>query len=460
MEITKEKWQELLAVQKVRARQLSGDINERISLLKNLKKLILENEEKLLAALYSDLGKSPLEAYASELAVVLNELDFLIKHTKKHLQARRVCSKPWQKSFVRREPYGSVLIISPWNYPFQLAILPLAGALAAGNACFIKPSEMSVATGRLIGELIPKYFSEDVVKVVEGDSNVAAALLDLAWDFIFFTGSEKVGSIIAKAAANHRIPSVLELGGKCPCIVDAKSVTDQTARKIIWGKFFNAGQTCIAPDYVLVEESAAPLLLTKLAQQIKVMYGEEPKLSKDYGRIIHDAHFARLTAMLGQGELVSGGSYDATMRYIEPSILIKPEPDSQLLQEEIFGPLLPVITYKNEKELVALISPRPDPLAIYAFIQDRALISSLQGKLRSGAFCVNQVLEHAAKTTLPFGGIGSSGYGRYHGLASLDLFTYQRVIIQRSVHFEFKLQYPPYQDKHLGLIKKFRSWLP
>lgn len=455
-----QQWQGIIHRQKSRSAMMSDRLERgRTSLLK-LKRIIIENEQDFMDALYSDLGKSPVEAYASEIAITLNEIDYLIKNQRRFLKNRRAVCRPGTSGFVSRRPYGSVLIMSPWNYPFQLALLPLAGALAAGNSCFLKPSELAPATSSLITKLISSIFNQDDVCVVEGDSTVAAELLDQQWDFIFFTGSERVGSIVAEQAARLRVPCVLELGGKCPCIVDAASVNEVTARRIVWGKFFNTGQTCVAPDHLLVETSALPLLLTELKKQINILFGQDPLTSKDYGRIIGRKHFDRLVSMLSEGTIETGGNYQADQLYIEPTIIIDPDQNSALMREEIFGPILPIVTWTEHDQLLRVLQSRSSPLAVYAFCRDKSLINKLQEEVRSGAFCLNNVLEHVARSELPFGGVGNSGYGRYHGRASFEAFTWQKTIYKKGQILDFKIKYPPYEARHLKIIRRIRRWLP
>ncbi|NLW10684.1 MAG: aldehyde dehydrogenase family protein [Clostridiaceae bacterium] len=453
-------WQEIIHRQKARASCVADRLERSRSALLKLKRMIVENEQDFIDALHSDLGKSPVEAYASEIALTLNEIDYLLKNHRRFLKNRRAICRPGTTAIVSRRPYGSVLIMSPWNYPFQLALLPLAGALAAGNSCFLKPSELAPATSGLISRLVADVFSPDDVCVVEGDGSVAAELLSQNWDFIFFTGSERVGSIIAEQAARLRIPCILELGGKCPCIVDAESVNEVTARRIIWGKFFNAGQTCVAPDHLYVEASALPALLEELKNQLRLLYGPDHLLSDDYGRIIGRKHFDRLLSMLSDGTVYLGGSYQTDQLYIEPTIITEPDLNSALMQEEIFGPLLPIITWSDQDQLMHDLQSRPAPLVVYAFCRDKHLINRLQDELISGAFCLNNVLEHVARAELPFGGVGNSGYGRYHGKASIDAFTWQKTIYKKSQSFDLRLKYPPYENKHLKMVRIIRRWLP
>jgi len=453
-------WGDVIRSQKQYASQFENRRARGKSALLKLKRLILENEERFFQALEKDLGKSKMEAYASEIAVTLNEIDYLLRHLGRALRDRRVMTKPGSAARVSRRPYGSVLVMSPWNYPFQLALLPVAGALATGNGCFLKPSELAPVTSGLIAELAPKYFSKNEFAVVEGDGATAAALLDQNWDFIFFTGSERIGGIVAARAAKLRIPCILELGGKCPCIVDAESVNEVTARRIVWGKFFNAGQTCVAPDHVWVAASAAPKLLEELKKQIAMLYGEDPEKSRDYGRIVGAGHFHRLRSMLSDGQIYLGGRTDDATLFFEPTIITEPERSAPLMQEEIFGPILPILTWTDKDALLQELAAHPEPLAMYAFCDDRDLVRRLDNNFRSGAFCVNNVLEHVAKMSLPFGGVGNSGHGRYHGAASFETFTWSKVIYYKSGRFDFRLMYPPYNEKLINTLRRIRRWLP
>lgn len=452
-------WEDVIRRQRAVAANAATRRERGRSALLRLRRMITENESRFLTALREDLGKPATESLTSEIAVTLNEIDLLLRKQRRFLRDRRIRTGPGNTARVSKRPYGSVLILSPWNYPLQLALLPLAGALVAGNGCFLKPSELSPTTSGLIAELAREFFREEELVIVEGDAEVSSALLRQDWDFIFFTGSERVGALVAARAAELRIPSILELGGKCPCIVDAKSVTAVTARRIVWGKFFNAGQTCITADHVWVEESAREPLVEEMKKQIVALYGNDPEKSRDYGRIIHDRHFARLTAMLANGRVAHGGRNRPGTRYLEPTIMVDPDPESPLMKEEIFGPILPILTWSDRDDLLRKLAVRPEPLAAYVFCEDEALWQELVDELRCGAICRNTVMGHAGKAQLPFGGVGASGYGRYHGVASFDAFTWEKVVYRTPRFFDPAVKYPPYNEKHLKWIRRLRRFM-
>ncbi|AGY82283.1 aldehyde dehydrogenase family protein [Carnobacterium inhibens] len=439
-----------------------SDIRYRKQQLATFKLMLENNQDELLNALYEDLGKSPEEAYVSEIAVLLQEIDFMKRELTKWQRPKRkrhVRLSSFSKTSIQHHPYGSVLIISPWNYPLHLALLPAIGAIAAGNSCFIKPSEYAPATAKLLAQLVENYFSPDSLVVVTGDASVASDLLELPWDFIFFTGSKKVGSIVYEAAAAKQIPIVLELGGKNPCIVDETNLTPAVVQRIIWGKFLNAGQTCIAPDTVYVHESVYDKFLQLAADQIKAFYGSQPIHPSRFGRIAHDKQVENIVGYLKQGKIYYGGHVDTTNRFIEPTLLTDIPADSPILREEIFGPILPVIPYSDLATLVRQLKSFPDPLAVYVFSKDKKSIQFLKSELRSGAFSLNQVILHAVSSHSPFGGVGASGFGRYHGMASLDTFSYLRMDYENLLPFNIQKQYPPYQSNDINLLRKWRRWL-
>jgi aldehyde dehydrogenase (NAD+) len=453
-------WGNLIAGQKAAAAACSDNFKERRQRLCRLKDILIKRESDFLAALASDLGKSGVEAYASEIAVVLNEIEYLKRHLHSVLRRKRIVGKPGQRISVSHLPYGSVLILSPWNYPLQLALSPLAGALAAGNSCILKPSEFAPATGNLLASVLAEAFQPEIVKVIQGDGQTAASLLKQEFDFIFFTGSERVGRKVAKAAAELLIPCILELGGKCPCVVDSASVNEITARRIVWGKFFNAGQTCIAPDYILVAEQKADQLIDLIISQIRSLFGRNITQSPDFGRIISDSHLQRLIGYLDQGRICFGGHHLDEQRYLEPTVLTDIPAGSSILSEEIFGPVLPILTFSETDKLIEHLRLQPEPLTVYGFCRDEDLIMRLNAEIRSGAFCLNQVLQHAASSEFPFGGVGSSGYGRYHGKASLLAFSYEKLIYKSMLWPDFRSKYPPYGKIHLDAIRKLRRLLP
>ncbi|NMC26793.1 MAG: aldehyde dehydrogenase family protein [Syntrophomonadaceae bacterium] len=458
-------WNKILERQKKYVRSGQGSsIAERKRRLKLLKAMIKDREAEWMAALALDSGKPAVEAYASEIAVVLNEIDFLVRHIRRLTSPRAILSTnlfsqlSGMRASVTREAYGSVLVISPWNYPLQLSLVPLSGALAAGNSCFLKPSELAPASAELLNRCLRETFPPEIVAVVEGDALVAEKLLTLPWDAIFFTGSQRVGALVSKAAAGRNIPATLELGGKNPCIVDSTGLNEATARRIVWGKFLNAGQTCIAPDTVWVEASCLEPLLDLLGGQIEEAFGTDPAASPDYGRIGHPRQMERLIEFLQQGQVRHGGSVDVSRNYVAPTLLTGLPAGSPIMYEEIFGPILPVLPYASLDALIEYLRSQPEPLAVYHFSRDKSNIRALRNSLRCGAFSVNQVIRYAASSKLPFGGVGASGYGRYHGKHSIYNFSYEKVHYRESLWPDWRFLYPPYGKQSLSALKWVRRW--
>ncbi|MCS7337913.1 MAG: aldehyde dehydrogenase family protein [Verrucomicrobiae bacterium] len=436
-------------VQRQRAFFQSGatrPLEFRAAQLRRLHDALVENESGLLDAVRADLRKPPHEAYLSEIAFVLSEIRFAQRHLRRWSkpQRRRV---PWMalpgQGFVLPEPYGVALIIGPWNYPLQLVLAPLVGAIAAGNCAVLKPSEFAPHTAAAIAKLVRENFAEDYIAVVEGDRGVAEALLRERFDKIFFTGSANVGRAVMAAAAEHLTPVTLELGGKCPCIVCADAPLGVTARRIVWGKFMNAGQTCVAPDFVLVERRISGGLLSALKQALREFYGDDPRRSPDYGRIVNRRHFDRLVGYLGQGRIVHGGQHDSGELYIAPTILTDVPPDAPVMHEEIFGPILPVREFDTLDDAIAMLRAGPTPLALYLFTNDRATQARVLAETRSGGVCINDTVLHILGKQLPFGGLGDSGMGTYHGKATFDAFTHYRSVLRRAFWFDVRLRYPP-----------------
>lgn len=459
----KEHYRSLQARQRERSRRLGdrgGD--ERLQALAQLKAMLTENEERWLDALQTDLNKAPVEAYASELAVLLNELD----NTRQHLLQ---WMKPWrqdrwlltgrERTATSRYPYGSILILSPWNYPLQLALMPVIGALAAGNGCFLKPSEHTPATTGLLAELVPHYLAPEILTVVTGDGETAAELTKLEWDFIFFTGSQQTGKKVYQAAATHLTPVLLELGGKNPCILDETGLTDDAIRQIAWGKFLNAGQSCIAPDTVYVPRSHYSNFLERMQAQIIQFYGEDAQESPDYGRIIHAKQLEKQLSFLKQGNIYYGGQHVREDRYLSPTLLVDTQATDVVRTEEIFGPILPVVPYDHLEDVIEEVRHLPTPLAVYVFSANRWTAQLLERGLESGALIVNRVITHATSPHLPFGGKGKSGMGRYHGLASFQAFSYERSRYTQQPQVAFSQQYPPYPRKGLAGLRKIRKKL-
>lgn len=430
-------------------------LNFRLQQLRQLKQAVLDHQDSLVEALSKDLRKPLLESYLTEIAGI-QEIDYAIKHLKSWMKVRRA-STPLQlfpaAARIYPEPLGVVLIISPWNYPVQLAISPLIGAIAAGNCAMLKPSEIAPHTSAALAKMIQATFDPAYISVVEGGVEASQELLEQPFDHILFTGSTQIGKIVMEAAAKHLTPVTLELGGKSPCIVDADVDLETATRRIAWGKFINAGQTCIAPDYVLVDQAIKSPFMEQITARIREFFGDNPAESPDFGRIVSDKHFHRLSNLLPYGEAVTGGTADAADRYIAPTVLDKPALDSPLMQEEIFGPILPVLEYENLEDAIAFINQRPKPLALYLFTRNPDKQQAILHQTSSGGVCINDTIMHISPYGLPFGGVGDSGMGSYHGKASFDTFSHYKSVLTRPFWLDVKLRYAPYGDK-IKLVKK------
>jgi acyl-CoA reductase-like NAD-dependent aldehyde dehydrogenase len=432
------------------------NLSFRIELLNRLRQAILDNASAIEKALKADLNKPDFEIYGTEIGLCLEEIKYVLKHINSWTKPKKVAtplSLFTASSRIYSEPLGVVLIIGPWNYPFQLVISPLVGAIAAGNCAILKPSEIAENTSRVVADIITKYFEPSVITVIEGGKEVTQQLLEEKFDHIFFTGGTEVGKIIMSAAAKHLTPVTLELGGKSPCIIDTDTHLEYTARRIVWGKFINAGQTCIAPDYLLVDKKVKKELIERIKQCIQDFYGATPETSPDYARIINQNHFNRLCELLKVGEIVVGGNTNPTERYIAPTVIDGVSFDDRVMQEEIFGPILPVIEYRNLSEAIALVNTRPKPLALYFFSNNKQHQKQVLQETTSGGVCINDTIMHTAFPSLPFGGVGDSGIGAYHGKASFETFSHQRSVLNQSFLVDLKLRYAPYQDK-LKLLKR------
>ena len=436
-----------------RTRQLAW----RLTQLRGIVRMIKDNEQELLDALKSDLGKPALEAFTAELAYTLGECELFIKRLPRWASPRRVSvpllAQPGRAS-IHPEPLGVVLVIAPWNYPFQLAVGPMAGALAAGNAVVVKPSEVAPATSALIARLVPRYLDPAAVRVVEGGVPETTALLKQRFDHIFYTGNGTVARIIMAAAVPNLTPVTLELGGKSPCYVDRSADLDVTARRIAWGKFYNAGQTCVAPDYVLAHADVRDALLERLAAAIRTFYGDDPKASADYGRIVNQRHHRRLVALLGSGRVVCGGEVDEAARYIAPTVLADVTADAPVMADEIFGPILPVLRVSSPDDAIRFVNARPKPLAAYVFASDDAVSSRIVERTSSGGVTVNHAWLHLAVPGLPFGGVGESGMGAYHGRASFDVFSHAKAVLRKGTRLDPSLLYPPYDESKMRWIRR------
>lgn len=431
-------------------------IQFRIQQLKNLKAAILKYEDRIYEALYKDLGKSKIEAYSTEVGFVLHELSHHIKHLKswaKNKRARSYWLFPLSKSFIKSEPLGVVLIISPWNYPFNLTLSPLLGAISAGNCVTIKPSEISNNTSAVMQELLESVFPKDYVQVIQGGAETSQHLLKQKFDYIFFTGSEFVGKIVMKAAAENLTPLTLELGGKSPCVVDKTCNLEKTATRIVYGKFLNVGQTCIAPDYLLIHEDVKQQLVEKIKEKTTKFFSKNASESQYFGKIINDKHFQRLTNYLSEVNIVSGGKSDLSKLFIEPTLVDNAE-NAKIMQDEIFGPILPIVTFKKTEEAVQFINNRPKPLALYIFSSDKQFEKTILNKTSSGGACVNDAIIQIANTNLPFGGVGNSGFGKYHGKASFDTFSNAKSVLKNTNLFDIPHRFPPFSPNSLKMIKR------
>ncbi|MEH1834021.1 MAG: aldehyde dehydrogenase [Nostoc sp.] len=431
------------------------DVNFRIEQLKNLKQAIIEHERSIVEALQADLHKPELESYLTEIGVI-KEIDYAIKHLKNWTKPKKAAVSFDFFSYsaqIYPEPLGVVLIIGPWNYPFNLIISPLIGAIAAGNCAIIKPSEIASHTSSIIAKIIAKHFDPAYIAVVEGGVEASQKLLAEKFDHIFFTGGTAVGKIIMAAAAKYLTPVTLELGGKSPCIVDTDINLEHTVRRITWGKFINAGQTCIAPDYLLVDKKIKKDLIDGLEKCLKEFYGDNPANSPDYARIISQKHFERLVNFLKDGEVIIGGENQPSERYIAPTVIDTVSLEDSVMQEEIFGPIIPIIEYTDIAEAIALINSRPKPLALYLFSQNKNLQKRVLQETSSGGVCINDTVMQVGVSSLPFGGVGDSGIGNYHGKASFDTFSHDKSVLQNSFWLDLKWRYAPYKGK-LPLIKK------
>lgn len=434
------------------------NVDFRINALDKLSKAIKKYQDAIHGALKTDLGKSSYEAYITETGFVQHEIRFAMKHLKKWAKPEKV--KPGirllftAKSYIHREARGQVLIFAPWNYPFQLFISPLIGAIAAGNTVVLKPSEHAPTVSTVLGEMIGEIFPQKYIAVVQGDAEVARELSALDWDMIFFTGSTAGGQKIYEQAAKKLIPVVLELGGKCPVLVHKDANLKVAARRIAWGKILNAGQTCIAPDHIIVHKSVKDRLLKLLCKQFKEMLGPNMQESAAYGRIVNQAHFDRLKTLIKQSDVYCGGSHNADDRFIEPTIVDDVQPSHPLMKEEIFGPVLPVQTYENIEDAIHFINRLHPPLAIYMFTGSKQHFDQVQRHTQSGAMVKNDVIVHLTNLNLPFGGLRQSGIGRYHGRFSFEAFSNQRTVLHQKTWTDPAMRYPPYTEKKWKMIRK------
>lgn len=423
----------------------------RMAQLDACRRMLDEQRDAICDALATDLGKPRFEAWSAEIAALEKELDHIQKNLASWVRPDRVSTplvlQPG-KARIYKDPLGVVLIIAPWNYPFQLLISPLLGAIAGGNCAVVKPSEVSSATSKLIARLVPRYLDTSAIRVLEGAVPETSKALEQRFDHIFYTGNGQVARIVMAAAAKHLTPVTLELGGKSPTYVDASADLDVTARRIMWGKLYNAGQTCVAPDYVLAHADIHDALVARMAEIVREFHGPDPRQSPDFGRIINSRHHARLVALLeGAGNTVIGGQHDAESRYLAPTILTDVSPDAPVMQEEIFGPILPVLKVDGVDAAIAFINARPKPLAMYIFTGDSGPRDALLERTSAGGAVVNHLVVHLVAPDLPFGGVGESGMGSYHGRASFDTFTHHKSVLIKPFALDPPLLYPPYDAK-------------
>ena len=425
--------------------------------LNTLKKAIIEYEDIILEALKKDLNKSKFEAYETEVGIIISEINYAIKNVKRWRRPVKVKTPIinfGSRGYIYNQPYGNCLIISPWNYPFQLTLSPLIGSIAAGNCSIVKPSEMSQNTSEVLKVILEKSFERGYIDVVEGGIDVNEYLLNSEFDYIFFTGSPSIGKKVARKASDNLTPFTLELGGKSPCIVDKSADIKLSAKKIVWGKLINAGQTCIAPDYILVNNEVKQNLIEEMIFYIEKFYTKNTLICDDYVSIINEKHFSRLIGLIDKTKVVYGGNYKEDVLKIEPTILDNVILNDEIMQEEIFGPLIPIIEYGNFNDIENIVSANKNPLALYVFSKDKEFVNKVIETISFGGGCVNDTIMHITNYNLPFGGIGRSGIGSYHGKKSFDSFSHKKSIMKSSSMMDIKYKYPPYTEKAYSLIKK------
>jgi aldehyde dehydrogenase (NAD+) len=419
------------------------------------------HEQEIIDALYEDFNKPAFEAVLTETSYVVTELKETIKNLNSWAKPKRVFPSLLNfpsSDYIYKEPYGKVLIIAPWNYPYQLALCPLVAAVAAGNQVILKPSELTPKTAEVINKIISKTFEKEHVAVVLGGVEVSQNLLAQRWDYIFFTGSVAVGKIVAKAAAVNLTPVTLELGGKNPCIVDETANLKLAAKRIIWGKFINAGQTCIAPDYILIQKDKKTQFIDYLKEEINLAYSATPKDSPDYARIVNKKNWSRLTEMIEADKVLLGGQTDESDCYIAPTLIDETNLDSLVMQDEIFGPLLPILTYASDADINTIVSRYEKPLSMYVFTENNAFAEKIISTYSFGGGCVNDTVIHFSNKRLPFGGVGNSGIGAYHGSLSFDIFSHKKGIVKKANWLDLPMRYAPYNDK-LKTIRKLLKWI-
>jgi len=437
------------------------DINYRKrSLIKLLNSVIL-HEQDIIDALYKDFKKSEFEVIISETSYIISELNQTIKNinswAKPQLVLPSLLNFP-STDYIYKEPYGKVLILAPWNYPYQLALCPLIAAVAAGNQVVVKPSELTPNTSKIVAKIINEVFDKNHVECIEGNAEVAKELLSQHWDYIFFTGSVAVGKIVAKAAAENLTPVTLELGGKNPCIIDETANLKLAAKRIVWGKFLNAGQTCIAPDYLLVSKKVKTTFIELLKTEIINAYGENPEVSTDFARIINEKNWKRLTEMLTNENIIAGGKTNSLDYYLAPTLIDEPSLDSLVMKDEIFGPILPILSYEYKADIDSILSRYEKPLSLYIFSNNKGFTKNIIQNYSFGGGCINDTVIYFANKRLPFGGVGHSGIGAYHGKRSFDTFSHQKSIIKKGNWLDVPIRYAPYKGK-LKNLRLLLKWL-
>ncbi len=427
----------------------------RVDMLKQLYAAVKSHEEEIAKALTADLGKSSFEGFMCETGMVLSEISYMIKNTAKFAKEQSVRTPLAQfsaRSYKKPSPYGNVLIMSPWNYPFLLTLSPLANAIAAGNTAIVKPSAYSPATSAITEKIISECFPEKYVAVITGGRQENAALLEQKFDFVFFTGSQNVGKEVLRHTAEHLTPAVLELGGKSPCIVDSSAKIKLAAKRIVFGKFLNCGQTCVAPDYVLCEKSVKDELVKEIIKQIHVQYGKEPLKNPDYGRIVNEKHFERIRSLISPKKIVCGGKVCPETLQIEPTVLDGVTWNDAVMQEEIFGPVLPVLTFEKFSEVFEILGGKPKPLALYLFSGSKYRIHAVTERCSYGGGCINDCVIHLATSEMGFGGVGESGMGAYHGKDGFDAFSHTKSIVDKKTWLDLPMRYQPYNKGLYGKL--------
>lgn len=430
----------------------------RVAMLKKLYNAIKKYEKEINAALSADLGKGDFEGYMCETGLALTEISYMIRHTKSFAAEKRVRTPLTQfasRSYKKPSPYGNVLIMSPWNYPFLLTIDPLADAIAAGNTAIVKPSAYSPATGRIIEKIIVECFAPEYVAAVTGGRKENAELLSLKFDFVFFTGSQNVGKEVLRHTANTLTPAVLELGGKSPCIVDSSAKLKLAARRIVFGKFLNCGQTCVAPDYILCERSVKDALLKEITAQVKMQFGEKPLENPNYGRIVNEKHFDRLLGLIDEKKTVLGGESDRSALKIAPTVMDNVTFDDAIMQEEIFGPIMPILTFDTLEEVCETVRNGEKPLALYIFSENKRHIRYITERCQYGGGCINDTVIHLATSEMGFGGVGGSGMGSYHGRDGFDAFSHTKSIVDKKTFIDLPMRYQPYNRSRFGRLLHF-----